>query len=58
MDPNATLQAIDEALNVSEYEEAHELVIDLTCWIRNGGFEPNWSEYPTATRYVNYINNG
>jgi len=49
MDPNATLQFIDDALNDYDHKEARYLVAELAEWLRRGGFEPDWNDYPRAT---------
>lgn len=64
MDPNATLKAIDEALTEITFSLQHdddealreagedlcELCGHLLQWVRRGGFEPRWSDYPEATQ--------
>lgn len=56
MDPNATLQAIQELVDEQErsYEderddEIGDLCLSLVEWIDGGGFSPDWDKYPEAT---------
>lgn len=41
MDPNATLEAIYQALDNSDLEEAEYLKGELDAWINKGGFTPD-----------------
>lgn len=54
MDPNATLELIQELLTAQMYEDATSLRTDLLAWIRRSGFEPDWNRYPAATDFVKY----
>ena len=56
MDPNALLASIDHALARVAFDEAagvevDEACEDLWCWLRRGGFEPDWKRYRIATGY-------
>ena len=51
MDPNTTLQAIEDAINNHEPAIAEEYRDDLQEWLDKGGFEPVWSDYPIAAKY-------
>lgn len=46
MDPDATLQAIQEA---TDPNEINELCRMLDGWLEGGGFEPHWHKYARAT---------
>ncbi len=48
MDPNATLRAIEEAIEVGDDGEAALLCSDLRGWLANGGYEPSWDTYGEA----------
>lgn len=48
MDPNATLQLIQDARTGSEKREHAE---NLHTWIARGGFHPDWNAYPKATAF-------
>ena len=48
MDPNAALRMIDDADRVDA--ETREVMRGLHGWLSRGGFEPDWSAYPTGTR--------
>lgn len=53
MDPNANLKEQAELLNAtSNYDKRRrsELRQALQAWIANGGFAPDWSAYPEATK--------
>lgn len=51
MDPNQALADIQNALE-DEFAEAAAMGADgLMCWLRDGGFEPDWSRYPLATQW-------
>jgi hypothetical protein len=52
MDPNAALKRIEELLKTHQYLDASLSRMDLLTWIRNGGFEPDWKQYPTASHFV------
>jgi len=52
MDPNKTLSEIHAFLVARK----HGALVDRLCeylwdWIHNGGFEPDWSKYPTGASY-------
>ena len=51
MDPNATLRALDEAIDERNRDESGFLVKELSRWIASGGFEPEWWRYPRAAAY-------
>ena len=52
MDPNVTLQMIDEFLAKHQTgEEVDEWCQNLFDWIKKGGFEPDWSKYELGTSY-------
>jgi hypothetical protein len=56
MDPNACLERIQDAASNRERREACE---DLHRWISNGGFHPNWNDYPVGTaRYRKHFGLG
>lgn len=44
MDPNACLQRFLDAIEDNEASEAYEAHLDLTAWLRGGGFEPSNTE--------------
>lgn len=48
MDPDAALRMIDDADRVDA--ETREVMRGLHQWLSRGGFEPDWSSYPTGTR--------
>ena len=48
MDPNAALRMIEEADRVNA--ETREVMRGLHQWLARGGFQPDWSAYPTGTR--------
>lgn len=48
MDPNAALRMIDDADRVDA--ETREVMRGLHQWLSRGGFEPDWTDYPTGTR--------
>lgn len=51
MDPNVTLQWINDFLGNNDIESAENSVEDLADWIEKGGFLPDWDRYPKATFY-------
>lgn len=65
MDPNENLKNQEELIQeLSEYEDDrdHPAAINaradlnthraaLAKWLRHGGFQPNWAQYPRAARY-------
>lgn len=52
MDPNETLRLIGAAETRQEILEHSR---NLHTWLTNGGFEPNWQEYPVSTsRYLKW----
>lgn len=53
MDPNETLAWIDNALASNDAEHARELCDELRVWLRRGGFEPRWKDYPEAAGFYN-----
>lgn len=53
MDPNANLREQNELLHTESYggkDRRAELRRALLSWLSSGGFEPNWSKYPEATK--------
>ena len=48
MDPDAALRRIDDADRVDA--ETREVMRGLHQWLSRGGFQPDWSVYPTGTR--------
>jgi len=50
MDPNATLQRIEDDLGDHDYTSVREACRDLSSWLARGGFEPQWEAYPAATK--------
>ena len=51
MDPDATLERLNDALMMNDEREARDACADLYCWLQSGGFEPQWVAHPTATDY-------
>lgn len=62
MDPNANLQEQERILNGRKREprepfsdidapRLRELREALNTWLVNGGFEPDWTKAPNASRY-------
>jgi hypothetical protein len=49
MDPNETLRLINDCRSVHS-RECVELIETLRGWIVRGGFHPDWTRYPKATR--------
>ena len=49
MDPNATLEAIADALRADDIADALDYSIDLWCWLDKDGYPPQWEMYPRAT---------
>lgn len=52
MDPNACLETIARALETKAYSRAKEYREYLIEWIAKGGFQPDWSKHPRATKFV------
>ena len=52
MDPNVTLRELDTLICPAGplSDEFLELAQALSGWLRNGGFEPNWDDYPRGTK--------
>lgn len=48
MDPNATLRLIGESSRIDR--DTSEAMANLYSWLSRGGFAPNWSAYPKATK--------
>lgn len=59
MDPNANLSEQSYLLSYGHgidkrgERRLRELRIDLLEWMQKGGFEPNWDDYPEATKAFN-----
>lgn len=51
MDPNTTLELIDDAIFDGDREAAREHRANLRTWLSKGGFEPTWNDYPRAARF-------
>lgn len=51
MDPNANLREQEQLLRLIDRLELLDLRQALYDWIRDGGFEPDWSVAPTACKY-------
>lgn len=45
MDPNACLQRFIGALIDNDSTEAYDAHLDLSTWLRNGGFAPDWKPW-------------
>jgi hypothetical protein len=51
MDPNATLEMIHNALfKAQDWDKAREHMLILEKWKQKGGFDPNWDDYPIASK--------
>lgn len=50
MDPNATLQLIEEVAE-TDRTEFWQAVYNLKDWLDRGGFEPEWSRHPRASLF-------
>jgi len=48
MDPNQTLKDLHACLNEVNTRSAASACSSLYRWIKRGGFEPNWHNYPMA----------
>lgn len=54
MDPNETLRRIEAllpALDDDDVDEAEGFCADLSEWLDKGGFAPEWTKYPEATKF-------
>lgn len=51
MDPNAVLQAMEQAVRRRDYRDASLQRALLRDWLGRGGFQPNWDLCPRAARY-------
>ena len=51
MDPNATLEMIDDALAEGDRAMAREHRSNLFTWLSRGGFAPEWEAYPDAAKF-------
>jgi hypothetical protein len=49
MDPNATLRLIADTVFDSG-DECINACRDLSVWLRNGGFQPDWDACPAGLR--------
>lgn len=49
MDPNACLRRIADTI-YDATDECLEACCDLSRWLRNGGFQPDWDACPAGTR--------
>ena len=57
MDPDKTLELIEEALNILDYKEAEEKASLLAKWIEKKGFEPNWDNFPQGKKFYIWLFN-
>jgi len=58
MDPNANLREQEVLLaryTVADRRRLRELRKALATWLTNGGFDPQWAEYPHAARYFKQL---
>lgn len=55
MDPNATLAALNDAIDAGLTKDAVEERLlhceNLDNWLGLAGFAPDWSKYPRASNY-------
>jgi hypothetical protein len=47
MDPNTCLKSFVDAYESGQLEDAAEHHNNLTVWLNNGGFEPDWNLDPS-----------
>ena len=52
MDPQATLQLIEDAITDDDMETAYELCGVLDNWLARGGFHPDYTNFPGAQRLM------
>lgn len=50
MDPDATLERIEDAVVSQNLADSDEACRDLFDWLTKDGFEPQWKLHPLATR--------
>jgi len=52
MDPNATLRDIDEFIDdTAMSNQLVDLCDALHTWLLHGGYEPDWTAYPSGASY-------
>ena len=50
MDPDATLERIEDAVISQDLAESDSACEDLRSWLAIGGFAPDWERYPIGTK--------
>jgi len=55
MDPNATVNEIEIAMEDQDWEQARYLAEDLLTWLDNGGFPPSTMSGTEAYAYASWV---